>query len=155
MKADIDVEQTYRRELPRLVHYATVLVGPSDAMDVVNEAVTSTLARGGTSQADDLTGYWFGAVTRTAAMWHRSSGRRRARDTRWFSRQSSAADETSAAEDARRVLGGLTHQQQAVVYMTYWLDWSPTTVAQHLAVSEGTVRKQLARARAQLREVLS
>jgi RNA polymerase sigma factor (sigma-70 family) len=46
-------------------------------------------------------------------------------------------------------------QQRAVVVLTYWLDLDPASVAQVLGVSDGTVRKQLARARARLKEALS
>ena len=59
------------------------------------------------------------------------------------------------AADARRLLADLTVQQRAVVYLTYWHDLSPSDVATTLGASEGTVRKQLARARSHLREVLS
>jgi DNA-directed RNA polymerase specialized sigma24 family protein len=40
------------------------------------------------------------------------------------------------------------------VFLTYWADQTPADIAEVLDVSEGTVRKQLARARARLREVL-
>jgi RNA polymerase sigma-70 factor (ECF subfamily) len=49
---------------------------------------------------------------------------------------------------------GLSPQQRAVVYLTYWDDLTPAQVAVLLAVSEGTVRKQLARARVHLRRIL-
>jgi len=41
-----------------------------------------------------------------------------------------------------------------VVFLTYWDDLDAATVANLLGVSEGTVRKQLGRARNKLREVL-
>ena len=56
--------------------------------------------------------------------------------------------------DAQRALAGLSPQQRAVVYLTYWDDLTPAQVAALLGVSEGSVRKQLARAREQLRRVL-
>ena len=40
------------------------------------------------------------------------------------------------------------------MYLTYWEDLAPQTIANLLGVSEGTVRKQLARARDQLRRIL-
>jgi len=48
----------------------------------------------------------------------------------------------------------LSPQQRAVVFLTYWDDLDAATVANLLGVSEGTVRKQLGRARNKLREVL-
>ncbi len=39
--------------------------------------------------------------------------------------------------------------------LTYWLDRAPAQVAELLDVTEGTVRKQLARARQKLKEALT
>jgi RNA polymerase sigma factor (sigma-70 family) len=58
------------------------------------------------------------------------------------------------ADDARRVLRALSVQQRAVMYLTYWHDWDPARIAEALGVADGTVRKQLARGREQLREAL-
>jgi RNA polymerase sigma factor (sigma-70 family) len=58
------------------------------------------------------------------------------------------------AADARTALAVLSLQQRTVVFLTYWADQTPADIAEVLDVSEGTVRKQLARARARLREVL-
>lgn len=148
----VDVEAEYRAHAADLVRYATVLVGPHDANDVVNEAVTATIARGSLTSTDDVRAYWFGAVARTAAGWHRSSFRRRAREQRAAERTDPIAPSTPA--DARAVLSALSTQQRAVVYLTYWLDWPVDRVADALDVSDGTVKKQLARAREHLREVL-
>jgi RNA polymerase sigma-70 factor (ECF subfamily) len=51
-------------------------------------------------------------------------------------------------------VAGLSPQQRAVVFLTYWDDLDPRSVGALLGVGEGTVRKQLNRARARLREVL-
>ena len=40
------------------------------------------------------------------------------------------------------------------MYLTYWDDLTPAQIAELLGVGEGTVRKQLARAREQLRRIL-
>jgi len=56
--------------------------------------------------------------------------------------------------DVRRALERLSAQQRAVVYLVYWEDLAIPRVAHALGVSEGTVRKQLARAKATLAEVL-
>ena len=41
------------------------------------------------------------------------------------------------------------------MFLTYWEERTPAQIAALLDVSEGTVRKQLARAREQLRKVIS
>jgi len=56
--------------------------------------------------------------------------------------------------EVARAVAHLSPQQRAVVFLTYWDDLDTSAVASLLGVSEGTVRKQLARARSQLRKVL-
>ena len=152
MMVTVDLEAEYRANVADLVRYATVLVGPNDANDVVNDAVTATIARNSLATVDDVRAYWFRAVTNTATDWHRSRFRRSARETRAADRV--GIGEPVAPDDARRVLAALSTQQRAVVYLTYWHDWPIDRVAEALQVSDGTVRKQLARAREHLREVL-
>lgn len=148
----VDVEAEYRAHAADLVRYATVLVGPHDANDVVNDAIAATIARGSLTATDDVRAYWFGAVARTAAGWHRSAFRRRAREQRAAGRELVVVPATP--HDARRLLAPLSTQQRAVVYLTYWLDWPVDRVAAALDVSDGTVKKQLARARDHLREAM-
>jgi RNA polymerase sigma factor (sigma-70 family) len=54
----------------------------------------------------------------------------------------------------REAVGKLSVRQRAVIVLTYWADLDPPTVAERLGISEGSVRRHLARARAHLREVL-
>ena len=97
--------------------------------------------------------YWFRAVANTAASFHRSQSRRVRREQLAVGGRAEQAESEPAA-DARRMLSRLSSQQRAVIYLTYWHDLSPAQVAETLGVSDGTVRKQLGRAREQLREVL-
>ena len=48
----------------------------------------------------------------------------------------------------------LSVRQRAVIVLTYWNDLDPKSVATLLGLSEGTVRRYLARARANLKEQL-
>ena len=153
MMVMVDLDTEYRAHAADLVRYATVLVGPHDANDVVNEAVAATIARGSLAGVDDVRGYWFRAVTNTAASWHRSSIRRRRREDRVARRDLMVVTDADA-DDARQVLRVLSVQQRAVMYLTYWHDWDPARIAAALGVADGTVRKQLARGREQLREAL-
>jgi RNA polymerase sigma factor (sigma-70 family) len=153
MMTAVDIEREYREHAPDLVRYATVLVGPDDAADVVSEAVTATFSRNSLQGVDDIRAYWFRAVSNTAASWHRSTYRRRGREARADAAPRATADDLSPTR-ARALLASLSVQQRAVVYLTYWHDWTPARIAQALGVSDGAVRKQLARSRAHLREVL-
>lgn len=149
----VDVDELFAQCRADLVRFATALVGPDDAFDVVSEVVVSTLASGHLDRVDDLRAYWFRAVANRSISWHRSTRRRRDRDTRGATGRAQNGEELSASE-GREVLDLLTGQQRVVVYLTYWHDWDPATIAATLDVSEGTVRKQLARARTRLREVM-
>ena len=152
--AVVDLEHEYRAHGPALIRFATALVGPDDAADVVSNVVTATLGRGALSEVADVRAYWMRAVVNTAASWHRSNGRRLRRE-RSAARVGTTTDAAMDPSEARVLLGGLSMQQRAVVYLTYWHDWSPASIAEALGISDGSVRKQLARARAELREVLS
>lgn len=155
MMVKVDLEGEYRRHVRALAHYASVLVGPDDAMDVVNDAVANTLARGSLVNVRDVGAYWFQAVTYTASSWHRSRTRRTAREQRVSALRTASRDPHVGIEESLKVLAVLSVQQRAVVYFTYWEDWPVERIAGVLGVSTGTVRKQLGRARAHLREVLT
>ena len=152
MMVAMDLDELFVRCRADLVRFATALVGPDDALDVVSEVVASTLAGGRLDRVDDVRGYWFRAVANRSMSWHRSAKRRRDREVR-HGINSAVGDDLSAVE-GRAVLDLLTGQQRVVIYLTYWHDWDPATIAATLNVGEGTVRKQLARARARLREVM-
>jgi RNA polymerase sigma-70 factor (ECF subfamily) len=53
------------------------------------------------------------------------------------------------------LLARLSVRERAVIYLTYWVDLTPAGVAEVLGLSEGAVKRYLARARAKLREELS
>lgn len=147
--------ELYRAHADELIRYATVLVGPDDAPDVVTDAVLAAFRSPGWRTVEHPRAYLFRAVLNTATSRHRSTARRRHREALVALRRPSPAVTPTGAEiDVHRALASLSAQQRAVVYLTYWEDQTPAQVATTLAVGEGTVRKQLARARAQLREVI-
>jgi len=152
MTAMVEPEELYRRYADELVRYATVLVGPDDAADVVVDAVMVCLRSPGWAAVENQRAYLYRAVLNRAASVRRSDARRLAREVR----AASPATVTPAASsiDAQRALAGLSRQQRAVVFLTYWDDQTPAQIAALLGVGEGTVRKQLARAREQLRRLL-
>lgn len=149
----VDVDELFVRCRADLVRFATALVGPDDALDLVSEVVTSTLAGGRLDRIEDVRAYWFRSVANRSFSWHRTAQRRRRRDTSQALDRSDEREEISALE-GRELLNLLSGQQRVVIYLTYWHDWDPATIAAMLDVGEGTVRKQLARARARLREVM-
>jgi len=90
-------------------------------------------------------------------MHHRQAGRRRRREHRLT--LAPVGHGTSAIGDIPAELldafDELSVGQRAVIYLTYWHDLSVAQVAGALGVTDGTVRRQLARARARLRGALS
>lgn len=148
-----DVE-SYRRHAGELIRYATVLVGPDDAPDVVSEAVLAAFNSPRWRMVDNQRAYLYRAVLARSAAHHRSASRRRRRDTVVARRDAPRVTTDEPSVDAHRALSELSEQQRAVVYLAYWEDLAPPQIADLLDVSEGTVRKQLARAREHLRRIL-
>lgn len=145
---------TYRRYADDLIRYATVLVGPADAADVVSDAVLAAFQSPGWPAVDNRRAYLYRAVLNRATSHHRSVARRRRRERVVALRDERWTLPPSESVDAHRALAALSEQQRAVVYLTYWEDLTPAQIATLLHVAEGTVRKQLARAREHLRRIL-
>lgn len=148
---ELDVAECYEKHSDALVRYAATLVGPADADDVVAAAVLGVL-RSSTESVDDLRGYLYRAVT-NAGRRHWRSLDRRARRERLVA-GSSVVTASEPDTDVRDALLTLSTQQRALIHLTYWEDLTPAMAAARLGVSDGTVRRQLARARRKLAEEL-
>jgi RNA polymerase sigma factor (sigma-70 family) len=143
----------------RLHGFAVFLVGPMRAEDVLSDAML------GCRNADvwPLTGdpipYLFRVLTNQSRKEWRSHQRRLRRELHYQSQRTLGAGESPNGvvldPALAKVLLALSPQQRSVVFHAYWLDLDVATIARRLNVSEGTVRKQLARARAKLKEGLT
>lgn len=151
---DADV---YRRHAPRLMALAAALVGPADAGDVVSATITRLITARSIGRVENLEAYLTRAVVNEARSWARSGARRGDRDARWLRVAVDRQDHVDRLGDAEltAALLRLPIRQRAVVFLTYWADLAPAAVAAQLGISEGSVRKHLARARASLRKGLS
>ena len=135
-----------------LTRFATAVVGPSEAPDVVSEAFLHCVASRRWPTLSDRRAYLYRAVLNEALATHRSLTRRRQRD-----RHAILAERVSDDAPNYEVLDAvarLSVRQRAVVILTYWQDLVPASVAALLGISEGAVRRHLARARAHLKEYL-
>jgi RNA polymerase sigma-70 factor (ECF subfamily) len=144
--------ELYRKHSDELIRFATGLVGPSDAADVVSEAVLRCIGSTQWKSVEQKRAYLYRSVFNEAARSHRSTSRRRHREQRW-----ALADPIDPPEVRPEVLAAvmvLSLRQRAVIVLTYWDDLTPTTIASLLEISEGSVRRHLARARHRLKEVL-
>lgn len=151
--AGVGWEDGYRQHADRLIRLATVLVGPDHAPDLVSVAVHRAVHSPGWAQVRDVGAYLTTTLVNESKQHHRERSRRRDREERALRL---AATDGRAVElplelDVHRALAALSPQQRAVVYLAYWEDRTIPAIAEQLAVSEGTVRKQLARAKKTLK----
>jgi len=147
------VAECYEKHSDALVRFAATLVGSADAEDVVSEAVIAVL-RSVTNEVDDMRAYLYRAVVSASAKHWRSHNRRRRREKRAVVFAPTPPD-WSVDVRITAALDRLSAQQRAVIHLTYWEDLTPTMAAERLGISDGSVRRQLARARKRLRECLS
>lgn len=158
MMADVDQAGTddaavYEAHAARLVGLATALAGPSAAEDVVSAAVLRVMTSPGWPDVRDRGAYLTRAVVNEVRSHHRSALRREARERRVA--RPDRAEDVDGLPDVLLALAALPLRQRAVTFLTYWADLTPAGVAAELGISEGSVRKHLARARTALRRELA
>lgn len=134
----------YRGEL---VRYATALVGPSHAEDVVMTVVARTIRRRRLGEIEKPRSYLMRAVLNEA----RGLGRRRV--------TAPLADDMPVAAvpgmaEIFDVLMSLPVRQRAVVYLHYWERATIREIAGAMGIGEGSVKRYLHMARNRLKEVL-
>lgn len=150
--AGLSDAELYERYASELVRYATGLVGPADAQDVVSAAVLSCMTRREWERVQNRKAYLYRAVLNEARGMRRSTSRRLVRESKVARR-----DVEGAADLRPEVLAAaarLSLRQRSVVVLTYWADLEGKQVGELLGISEGSVRRHLARARQRLRSCL-
>jgi len=147
---DREVYDKYAAELCR---FASTLVGPTDADDVVSSVFVRVIASGALAGVDNQRAYLFRAVLNEARSNHRSATRRLEREA---ALATSGLDEDRPADaDLFRALGQLTVRQRAVLWLAYWIDAPVVEIASTLDLSKRTVERALQIARQRLEEELS
>jgi RNA polymerase sigma-70 factor (ECF subfamily) len=116
--------ELYRRHAEELIRYATVLVGPADAPDVVTDAVLSAFGSPGWRRVDRPRAYLYRSVLNTATSWKRSAGRRARREVVVALRPPASPAAPDGAIDVHRALAHLSPKQRAVVFLTSSSPWS-------------------------------
>ncbi len=137
-----------------LIRFASSLVGPEDASDLVSEVMVATLQQTTLSSLENPKAYLMQGVFNRA----RSQGRRRGREKEAVSRMRS--DVAHSVEPADLVVGSdvveavasLPVQQRAAVYLVYWVDMDRSEAAELLGVRPATLRRYLFLARTKLRK---
>lgn len=149
----IDNEQTYRNHASELTRYATGLVGPFDAADVVTDACLRAFQSKNWPAVSNRRAHLYRAVLSVANEYHRSTLSRRLREMK--AAGPSVAMPVEVDVDVLEAVSRLSVQQRAAVLLTYWEDLSAEAVAERMGVSTGSVNRHLARARKRLQEWLS
>ncbi len=142
-------EEIYRKYADDLVRFATGLVGPFDAPDVVTDACLRSFSTPGWKAVSNHRAYLYRAVLNHARSHHRSTMRRRVREMRVAPPEATWAPDVDV--DVLEAVDRLSVRQRAVVILTYWEDLPPSEVASRLEISEGSVKRHLNRARTRLR----
>jgi RNA polymerase sigma factor (sigma-70 family) len=146
-----EVEVLYREHSQQLARFATTLVGSADGPDVVATVFARLLARPGAIRTDARAYLFRATYNECLSLRRRVSLRERHHQGSALIYESEPARDPAVAA----AVAALPVRQRAVVILTYWRDWAPKTVAEHLGISEGATKKHLARGRAALRTALS
>jgi RNA polymerase sigma-70 factor (ECF subfamily) len=149
----MDNEQIYRDHSQELTRYATGLVGPFDAPDVVTDACLKAFESRHWTEVTNHRAYLYRTVLSVANDHHRRTLSRRLREMKTAARDYVAPSEVDF--DVLAAIDRLSIQQRAAVFLTYWEDLTPDRVADRMGISSGTVKRHLARARKRLGELLS
>ena len=136
-----------------LLAYAIFLAGTNDGEDLLGESMLRCRSSARWPMVDPLP-YLMRVVSNQAKRRWSTNSRRRRRELS-FHRAIPRPGEPDSDDSFHTVIRTLSPQQRAVLSHTYWLDLDVATTAERLGVSDGTVRRQLARARARLREELT
>lgn len=142
---DVSEEAIWNKHRDELVRYASMLVGPDDAEDLLSTVVVRVLNRRHLSDLDDARSYLYRSVLNEA----RSLIRRRRRNRY---EPVSAVLPVDVEPEILAAVTALPERQRAAVYLTYWQDLPIAEVAQLMGVRPGSVKRYLHIARNRLRE---
>jgi DNA-directed RNA polymerase specialized sigma24 family protein len=135
-----------------LTSFATSLVGPAEAQDVVSEALLRSMWSSNWENVLNQRAYLYTAVVSQARMNHRAASRRRERERRTL--PVLVVGTLEGHVDVWETLGHLTVDERAVVFLIYWEDLTNFETAERIGASERTVRRRLGRARHKLGRLL-
>lgn len=151
----MDNEAVYRSYSEELTRYATGLVGPFDAPDVVTDACLKAFEARSWPEVADRRAYLYRTVLTVAKDHHRRTLARRLREMKAAEPEATPNHTADLDLEVLEAVSRLSVQQRAAVFLTYWEDLTPDVVASRMGVSTGTVKRHLARARRRLGELLS
>lgn len=144
--------EIYAKYDSELVRFATSLVGPTDAADVVSEAVVKSMWSTTWASVVNPRAYLYQAVLNESRMHHRGTMRRRVHEMKTTSLDMVTVSVVGI--DIWEAMGSLNVSQRACVFLRYWEGMTTVEIAEELALSTRSVRRRLARAKTSLRRIL-
>lgn len=144
----MDDETIYRKNRDDLIRYATVLVGPSGAEDVVSTVVLRILVRRRLDDLDEPRAYLFRAVLNECKT--RLSRRR----THLSVTEMGTVPADDPQPDIIQAVLELPPQQRAATYLVYWSGMTVAETAELMGIRPGSVKRYLHLARRTLKGVL-
>lgn len=145
---DVDDAEIWLKCKDDLTRYAGVLVGPSDAEDVVSTVFLRVLDRRRLEDLEDARRYLFRAILNEC-----KTRRARSRTSLGLVDLPGPPPSDPQPEILEAVLS-LPLGQRAATFFVYWADMSVTETAEMMGVRPGTVKRYLHLARSKLEGVL-
>lgn len=144
----MDDETIFRKNRDDLIRYATVLVGPTQAEDVVSTVVLRILARRRLQDLEEPRPYLFRSVLNECKT--RLSRRR----THLSISEVGMMPVNDPEPDIMRAVVELPPQQRAATYLVYWAGMTVVETADLMGIRSGTVKRYLHLARRTLKGTL-
>lgn len=145
-------EEVYAKYADELLRFAATLVGPSGAEDLLSSSVLKAMTSPGWDAVTAHRAYLYRAMVNEARQLNRATTRRLAREARAVGPEEFAP--FGLRTEVLAAIGELSVQQRAVIFMTYWLEYSIEEVADSLGLSQRTTERRLESARTTLRGAL-
>lgn len=142
-----EVERLYTHYSGPLVLFASSMVGPDEAGDLVADVFARILRN--RPDIEHPSAYLYRAVSNAAVAYTRLSGRIEiglADSMRDYS-----SEVSHSGSWIEPYIAGLSRQQRAILFLRYVEDLQLVEISERLGVSQGTVKKQLSRAHSGLR----
>jgi len=138
----------YDRHRDALIRYATAIVGPSHAEDVVSTVVLRTISKRSLSSLDRPDAYLFRAVL------NECRSRMRRNQPVELPDEIGHVDGELPDDSVLQAVLSLPAQQRAATYLVYWADRTIAEAADLMGLRTGTVKRYLHDARKTLSRVL-
>ena len=148
----VNDREVYEEIAPELMRYATALVGPDHAQDIVSTVVTRALNRsGGLVGLKKPKPFLMKSVLNESISFKRQRARRQ---TFPMARVPDVGVPDVDVGNLDEVVMALPMQQRAGAYLVFFLEYTPSEAAEMMGIRPGTLRRYLHLARKKLREAL-